>query len=117
MAIRLILLVLAIKFPNLTKAVYYLEIIILTVMSIVVHDQSFTKKYLVDSSIIFVFSFYHFLPALILALAPLASHFFHEYNIGNFPDGLTIFSVMVYQIINLTMIQVLSSSIIAFVTK
>ena len=43
MAIRLILLVLAIKFPNLTKAAYYLEIIILTAMSIAVNGQSSTK--------------------------------------------------------------------------
>ena len=68
----------AMFFPCLTKLTYYVEIMIQITTSLTSPSQNFIRSYLLESSLIFAGSFYHFIPALVLSITPFAS-----YSLGN----------------------------------
>ena len=90
----IVIFVMAIFFPCLTKLTYYVEIMIQITTSLTSPPQNFIRSYLLESSVIFAGSFYHFIPALVLSIMPFASyglgHQMADNRIGGFASGAIV---------------------------
>ena len=86
---------LAICFRRLVKFAYYFEIMIQIITSLTSPPQNFIRSYLLESSLIFAGSFYHFIPALVLSIMPFASYSLGNLmaydRIGGFASGAIVF--------------------------
>ena len=83
-------------FPCLNKLVYYIEIMIQITSSLTSPPQNFIRSYLLESSLIFAGSFYHFIPALALSIMPFASYSLSYQMADDGISGFTSAAIVAY---------------------